>query len=102
MAKHLQLELAQPLDPGQHTCVNAEGHNLVVCRVGDDYFAIDNECPHAGLPLGDGDLTGAVITCPYHGYAFNIKNGKNVDYPDDAAIKTYPVTVNGASVSVEI
>ena len=102
MAKTIQLQLSEPLASGQHACVSADGRDLVVCRVDDAYFAFDNICPHAGLPLGDGELTGCVITCPYHGYAFNIRTGANVDYPDDPAVATYPVTVDGVAVSVGI
>lgn len=48
---------------------------LAVARVGDDVYALDNVCPHAGGPLGDGTLEGCELTCPWHGWTFDVKDG---------------------------
>jgi len=48
---------------------------LAVARVGDDVYALDNVCPHAGGPLGDGVLEGCELTCPWHGWTFDVTNG---------------------------
>ena len=44
---------------------------------------LENTSPHAGLPLGEGEVRGKVITCPFHGYAYRVDTGQNIDYPDD-------------------
>ncbi len=76
---------------------------LVVMRVEGDWFAVRNTCPHAGLPLGEGDLRGHVLTCPFHGYAYNIKNGRNIDWPEDEMpVKTFPVRIKENTVQIEL
>ena len=51
------------------------------------------------MPLGEGDLTGKVLTCPFHGYAYNIETGKNVDFPDtEQPVHTIPIRVTEAGV----
>lgn len=52
-----------------------DGEPLALCRTTEGVFALDGACPHAGGPLGDGTLDGHTLTCPYHGWAFDITTG---------------------------
>jgi nitrite reductase/ring-hydroxylating ferredoxin subunit len=67
--------------------------NSLECVVGDQIFALynvagqfhalDGICPHQGGPLGKGRLSGCVVTCPWHGWQFDVTNGQhrlNVNY----------------------
>ena len=84
-------------------CVTLAQAHLIVFHVDQKFYAIRNTCPHAGLPLSDGELKGKVITCPFHGYAFNIENGKNIDFPDDSPVTIYPVrTTDAGRVEVDM
>lgn len=77
----------------QH-CLRAQGVPLVVINVADEFYALKNICPHAGRPLGDGERAGMTLTCPYHGYTYHIKTGKNIDFPEDEApVRTFPIRV---------
>lgn len=82
MAKWIDIGPSSQFPPGK-TCVKQQGADLVVCNLGDKLTALVNECPHAGLPLGDGELRGQVLTCPFHGYAFNVCTGVNIDFPKE-------------------
>ena len=94
---------AADLADGEKRCLSIDDTPVVISRVGDAVYALHNECPHAGLPLGDGDLTGLVLTCPYHGYAYNVKSGKNIDWPDEEPpATTYPTKVEDGRVYVLI
>jgi nitrite reductase/ring-hydroxylating ferredoxin subunit len=85
----------------EKVCTTAGGKPVVIARVGDDWFAFANICPHAGLPLGEGELRGHVITCPFHGNAYNIRNGRNIDWPEEELpVRTYPVRVEDGRVMV--
>ena len=65
------------------------------------FYVLENRCPHAGQPLGDGERAGLTLTCPYHGYTYHIKTGKNIDFPDDERpVKTFPVRVQAGIVQV--
>lgn len=48
---------------------------VALCRVDGVAHAVSGTCPHAGGPLGDGRLEGAHLVCPYHGWAFDVRNG---------------------------
>ena len=56
--------------------VKVEGHDILLARVADKYYAINNRCPHFGGNLSRGHLEGTVITCPLHGSQFDISNGE--------------------------
>jgi nitrite reductase/ring-hydroxylating ferredoxin subunit len=54
------------------------------------------------MPLGEGELAGKIITCPFHGYAFDITTGRNVDFPDDAPATRLPVRREGDRIMVDL
>jgi 3-phenylpropionate/trans-cinnamate dioxygenase ferredoxin subunit len=53
-----------------------KGREILVARIGNSYYAIDNRCPHLGGKLSKGKLEGTVVTCPVHGSQFDISNGQ--------------------------
>jgi nitrite reductase/ring-hydroxylating ferredoxin subunit len=69
-------------DPG-HACVSPAGQPVVVFRQEGRWSAMRNVCPHAGKPLGEGEVRGKAIVCPYHGFAYDIMTGRNADFPHD-------------------
>jgi len=98
MAHWIDIVKLADLPPGEKICA----HGVMVANVGGSLHAIENVCPHAGLPLGDGDLAGKVITCPYHGYAYRVDTGVNVDYADDTPVRTLPVRVENDTIQVDL
>jgi nitrite reductase (NADH) small subunit len=50
---------------------------VALFNVEGEYFAIDGVCPHQGGPLGQGPLTGCIVTCPWHGWQFDVKTGQH-------------------------
>lgn len=89
--------------PDQHICTTAGGKPVVVFNVDGAFHVISNVCPHAGLPLGEGDRRGMVITCPFHGYAYHIKTGRNLDWPEDEPpVKTYRARRVGGALEIEM
>ncbi|MGB2926288.1 MAG: Rieske (2Fe-2S) protein [Limnothrix sp.] len=62
--------------------VKANGQAVLVAKVGNQYCAIANKCPHLGLPMAKGKLENGVITCPFHGSKFEVCSGKNVEWVD--------------------
>lgn len=102
MSKWVQVGAASELEQGRKVCANADGIPVVVCNVEGNLTAFQNSCPHAGLPLGDGDMSGKIIICPFHGYAYNVDDGKNADFPDDVPLAMMPVRVEGDQIEVEV
>ena len=64
-------------------------------------YAIDNACPHARASLAGGDLCDFAVTCPVHGWQWNIVTGEPLR-PGDPAVQTYEVRVYGAEAFVRI
>jgi nitrite reductase/ring-hydroxylating ferredoxin subunit len=58
--------------------VVVDGHEILLARVGESYYAVSNRCPHMGGNLAAGTLEGTVITCPLHGSRFDITDGSVV------------------------
>ena len=89
-----------PLGTGK--VVEAEGMTFALFNVDGTYYAVENSCPHRGGPLGEGKLNRHVVTCPWHRHKFNVKTGEIVTLLSRPNAKTYPVTVEGNDVLVEL
>jgi len=70
-------------------------------NVDDKYYAIDDECSHAGGSLSEGDVAGTTVTCPCHFAEFNIINGEVLSEPAEEGVKSYKVHIEGESISIE-
>ncbi len=78
MSKFTEVAKIEELKSGTMKAVIAEGREILLARVGDKYYAVDNRCPHMKGDLSQGKLEGTVITCPLHGSQFDIGNGQVV------------------------
>ena len=71
---------------------------IAVYHVSGEVFAVQDVCPHAGARLSEGELAGAVITCPRHGSQFDVRTVERVRGPADLEIETYRVEVDAGQV----
>ncbi len=87
--------------PGEVRVVDAGGRMLALCNVDGSFYAIDNVCLHRGGPLGEGDLDGPVLTCPWHAWRWDVTTGANINNP---ALKLgcFPVSVEGQGIVVDL
>ena len=74
--------------------VNVDGRPIALFNSGGIFYAINNSCPHRGGPLGNGFLTENIVTCPVHGWSFDITNGES-KFRDSNAIACFEVKVEG-------
>ncbi len=77
-----------------------DGKEVALFNVGGEIFALDNTCPHAGGPLGEGSLEATIVTCPWHGWSFDVKTGECQNNPD-APAKCVKISVKGEDVILE-
>ena len=64
------------LEPGKPLRLRYPPFHIVVVRLGDEVFAIEDSCNHAGASLAKGPVTDdQCIVCPLHGYAFSLRTG---------------------------
>lgn len=87
--------------------VQLNGKEILLTNVDNEYYAIDNRCPHMGGSLYDGNLSGSIITCPRHHSKFDVKTGKVIKEAKILFIKlgvndtqSYPVKVEGNDIFV--
>jgi nitrite reductase (NADH) small subunit len=87
--------------PGTATSVAAGGKTLALFNVDGTLFAVDNTCAHRGGPLGEGDLDGAFVTCPWHGWRYDVRTGVRDGSPP-VHVACYPVTVENGAAYVDL
>jgi 3-phenylpropionate/trans-cinnamate dioxygenase ferredoxin subunit len=78
MSKFIEVAKIEELRNGTMTKVIAEGHEILLVKVGDKYYAASDRCPHMNGDLSQGKLEGTVVTCPVHGSQFDISSGQVV------------------------
>ena len=92
---------AELVPPGTGAEVVANGKILAVFNVDGTFHVIDGICPHAGGPLGKGMLRGNIVTCPWHGWQFNVSTGQHCLNQRSCQTR-YDVRVEDGKVVVEI
>ena len=78
MGEFTEVSKMGELKNGTMRAVSAAGREILLSRVGDKYYAVDNLCPHMKGNLSQGKLESTVVTCPLHGSQFDISNGQVV------------------------
>lgn len=89
------------IQQGQGKVVNAGGKTIALFRTENGFFAIENACKHRGGPLGEGELDGCTVTCPLHGWQYDVKTGECQTTPGQQ-VQVYKVVVEGGEVKVEV
>jgi 3-phenylpropionate/trans-cinnamate dioxygenase ferredoxin subunit len=115
MSKFTEVAKIEELKSGTMKTVIAEGREILLARVGDKYYAVDNLCTHMKGNLSQGKLEGTVVTCPLHGSQFDISNGQVVRWLSGGlmskvgkalklskALAVYNVKVEDGRVLVEV
>jgi len=77
------------------------GTAIAVANVDGHFYAVSNTCAHAGGPLGEGTLEGPILTCPYHGWAYDVRDGSCRTNPE-VQIQKFDVVVEGEAVCVRV
>jgi metal-sulfur cluster biosynthetic enzyme/nitrite reductase/ring-hydroxylating ferredoxin subunit len=88
-------------DPGQ-TLLEVEDRIVVLFRVNNDYFCIDDVCTHDGGPLSEGRLEDHAIACPRHGAKFDIRTGKALTMPATVDTAAHEVKIEGDQILVRL
>lgn len=63
------------LPPGKCTSIETEECGIALFNLEGHIYALDNTCPHAGGPLGEGSIEGEYVSCPWHDWKFHIPTG---------------------------
>ena len=86
---------------GQGKMVTVSGRHVALFRLGDEFYAIDNLCLHKAGPLCEGFIENDVVTCPWHGWSYEIRTGTLVQDPR-VGVSKHDVRVEDGLVSVRL
>lgn len=119
MASFVKIASTDDFDgDGSRVITEVNGQEIAVFRHAGDYYAVANYCVHQSGPLCEGGLTGYMqmaednwdweyddepkyISCPWHGWAYDITTGDNVK-DSRYSVPVYDVKVEDGDVYVEI
>jgi nitrite reductase/ring-hydroxylating ferredoxin subunit len=84
MAKRVELGQVGEFPAGKLTNKNIEGKNILVYVSNDGICAVENRCPHWGVPMTNGKVIegadGPQVQCPLHNSKFDLCSGKNTEW----------------------
>jgi nitrite reductase/ring-hydroxylating ferredoxin subunit len=87
---------------GRPKLVDLAGTRIVLARVGDVVYACGEVCSHRGGPLSEGKLNGVRLTCPWHGWMYDVRTGQCLFPSRGAAVAVYPVRMDSDQILVEL
>jgi len=116
VGEFIEVSKIDELKAGAMKAVNIAGHEVLLARVGDKYYAANNRCPHMGARLSDGSLDATTVTCPRHGAQYDLSDGHVIRWAKmpvpvstigkligrPKPLTTYVVKLEGESILVEI
>jgi nitrite reductase/ring-hydroxylating ferredoxin subunit len=92
----------EDVPPGTVVGVEAGGEAIALANVEGDFYALQGHCLHLEGPLGEGRLDAEhYLTCPWHGWKYNVATGKN-DFDLAIQARTYEVTVEDGEIKVAV
>jgi len=87
LAGFVEVARVDELEEGSMIMFTIEEHELMIARVGNNFYCVDNRCPHMGGNLSHGKLDGTVITCPRHHSQFDLTDGHVIRWTDWTGLK---------------
>jgi len=101
MAVMTKIAKKADIPPGTGKVVEIGGKTVAVFNCEGSFFAIDNTCKHRGGPLGEGSLSETTVTCPWHGWEYDVSTGACQTNP---AVKQaqFNVKVEGDDILIEV
>jgi nitrite reductase/ring-hydroxylating ferredoxin subunit len=101
MANFVKVAQTDEIPAGQGKCVEVNGQRIAIFNVDGTFYAIDDVCQHQGGPLGEGEVDGKIVTCPRHGWEYDVTTGANT-LDDDLKQEQFEVQVNGNVILVGV
>jgi nitrite reductase/ring-hydroxylating ferredoxin subunit len=101
VSEWVKVATVEDVPPGTGKELAARGRVVALFNVDGTFYALDGVCPHAGGPLGNGLLRGNVVTCPWHGWQFDVTTGQHC-LNANLRHQGFPVKLAGNDVLVEL
>ena len=102
MGSIIKVANKQDLPPGRAMSVSVGNKRVALFNIDGKYYAMDDECTHAGGNLSEGEIEGHIVTCPWHGATFDITTGAVLTAPAFDNVNSYKVQMDGEDIKLEI
>ncbi len=99
MSSFVSVATTADIGPGEAKAYVVGEREIALFNVDGQFYAIENACPHQGGPLAEGFIDGPQVTCPWHGWCFDVTTGK-MTLGDYSAVDAFDVQIEGSTVSV--
>ena len=101
MPNWIRIAAVDDCPPGEAREYVVEDRIIALFQVDGRFYALDGICPHQGGPLGRGTVCGGIVTCPWHGWQFDVVTGqhqanRSLQQPG------FPVKVEGQDIFVAV
>ncbi len=102
LSDFMQAAKVGDLKDGQMRGYQLGGEHILLVRLGDEYFAINNICSHMFTYLEVGDLhpEECAVQCPLHESAFDLRTGEPTELPADEPVEVYSVRIDGDAILI--
>ena len=102
MDRQIRVGSLEDFPDGEARQVELGDMKVVIVRIGDDLFALNDRCSHANYSLSEGEVDGdeGTLECWKHGAMFSLADGMPVTLPATVPVAVYQVDVVGAEVFV--
>ncbi len=101
MATMTKVAKKSEIPVGTGKVVEVSGKTLAVFNCDGAFYATDNTCLHRGGPLGEGSLSGKTVTCPWHGWEYDVTTGACQTNPS-VKVQRFDVQVDGDDLLVSL
>ena len=100
----MSVRVAALSDLGEESAVRVEvgGRPLCLARSRGEVYAVSDLCSHADVSLSEGDVEDGTVECWLHGSRFDLRTGQPTGLPANRPIPTYPGTIEGDDVFVQM
>jgi nitrite reductase (NADH) small subunit len=88
------------LPSGSVTEVTLGENSYAICNIAGELYALDGICPHAGGPLGQGNVQDNMVICPWHEWAYDCRTGEN-DYDPTVRLDRFVVKTEGDDILID-
>jgi nitrite reductase/ring-hydroxylating ferredoxin subunit len=87
--------------PGSVRVVRVGDEELALAHVDGEFYATQGHCLHLKGPLGEGSVDDHVLTCPWHGWQYDVRTGEN-EFDRAIQLKTYEVRVEDGNIQIAV
>ncbi len=100
-SKKVRVAGVSEIPDGERKLVPVDGVSIGVFHHKGQWYALRNSCLHRGGPVCTGTLVDDTLTCPWHGFQYNVTTGQLLVDPN-ARLDSYPVFIEGDDISLQV